>query len=245
VAESDKEALNLYQLIGAPLVAVVQAEAQAAQVSADFIKEIGFERAAPAPSVVAAPGGVAGPAQGAESGAKTEAVQPAESARALQEGGDFGPLKMVQFTHQVRGTDGRTRTHQMDVPVLSLFPIPLLQVKDAEFDFAIRILDHETRGPNLPAGTPSERGSSSELTGFLSRSRVELKGAIARRPVASSNPRTTDMQLHVKIRMEQADMPAGLTKLLAALDHGISSTPVTDATTEPRNGPAIPDATPR
>src|SRR5262245_29108466 len=129
MAESDKEILSLYQLIGAPLMAVVQAEAQAAQASADFIKEIGFERKLPSAAVADKP----------------------EDTRSLQEGGNFRDLTMLQFKHDVRGSDGVVRTHQMNVPVLSLFPIPLLQVKDAEFDFAIRILDHVARGPQLPS----------------------------------------------------------------------------------------------
>ena len=50
VRPTDPEALHLYQLIGAPLLAVIQGEAQAAQVSADFISRIGFEKApTPAP----------------------------------------------------------------------------------------------------------------------------------------------------------------------------------------------------
>lgn len=219
MAESDKEALSLYQLIGAPLMAVVQAEAQAAQASADFIKEVGFERVRP-PSV-ADPG-------------------TSEVIRTLQDGGDIGDLKVVKFKHDVRGTDGVVRTHQMNVPVLSLFPIPLLQVKDAEFDFAIRILDHEARGPQRPPQAQREGNQQADLTDFLSKNRVELKGAIARQPAPSSTQRTTDMQLRVKIRMEQADMPAGLMKLLAVLDQGISSAPAPAAAAAA--APDTPDA---
>ena len=43
VRPTDPEALHLFQLIGAPLLAVIQAEVQAAQVSADFIKRVGFD----------------------------------------------------------------------------------------------------------------------------------------------------------------------------------------------------------
>src|SRR5262249_43715001 len=108
MAQSDKEILNLYQLIGAPLLAVVQAETQAAQVSAQFIKHVGFERR---PSL------------------STDAATNITGDRDLEEGGHFGDLKMVKFRHQVRDGQGRSETRQIDVPALSLFPIPLLQVK--------------------------------------------------------------------------------------------------------------------
>jgi len=224
MAQSDKEVLNLYQLIGAPLLAVVQAEAQAAQVSAQFIRQIGFTQ------------------KPTEAGA-TPSASEIPPHRDLEEGGNFGDLKMIQFRHQVRGADGSSRLHEMNVPVLSLFPIPLLQVKDAEFDFAIRILDHEQRGAQLPAASPAKKAVVDDREEFLSKSRVELKGTIAGRQAPSSLQRSTEMQLNVKIRMEQADMPVGLAKLLAALDQGIASTPAAEGPAGP--GGATPDGTAR
>ena len=197
MAQSDKEALNLYELIGAPLLAVVQAESQAAQVSAQFIKHIGFTQQ------------------------RTSAESSGAGDRDLEQGGHFGDLKMVQFRHQVRDAQGRLETRQLDVPALTLFPIPLLQVKHAEFDFAIRILDHESRGPEHRPDTPVQKTDRLE---FLSKNRVELKGAISQQQTPGQ--RTTAMALNVKIRMEQADMPAGLMKMLSVLDQSVASTPV-------------------
>jgi hypothetical protein len=207
VAQGDKEVLNLYELIGAPLLAVVQAESQAAQVSAQFIKQIGFTQEE-SPS---------------QPGAVTD--------RDLEQGGHFGDLKMVHFRHQARDPQGRLETRQLDVPALSLFPIPLLQVKHAEFDFAIRILDHESRGPEHRPDTPVQKTDRLE---FLSKNRVELKGAISQQQPQIAGQRTTAMALHVKIRMEQADMPAGLMKMLSVLDQSITSTPLA---TPPVTGP--------
>jgi hypothetical protein len=207
MAQSDKEALNLYKLIGAPLLAVVQAEAQAAQVSADFIKEVGFESPPPLPAG-ATPGTVA-------------------SAQSLQDGGPLGNLKIASFGHKVRGIDGVTRDHTVSVPVLSLYPIPLLQIKDAEFDFAIKVLDHVSKGPELPdqAAGPTSQSANPGLKEFLSQNRVELKGAIAREHTPDSTQHSSEMQLKVKIRMQQADIPVGLMKLFNLMDQTIQSAP--------------------
>ena len=216
MGQSDKEVLRLYQLIGAPLLAVVQAEAQAAQVSASFIQDIGFTRVKPSRA----------------SGVEAAAAEATAPIGTVQSGGDIGDLKMLQFNHQVRSTDGIVRTHQMNVPVLSLFPIPLLQVKDAEFDFTIRILDHESRGPQPRTDPTAAAVQDDGLSDFLSMNRVELKGAIGRQAPTSAQ-RTTDVQVNVKIRMEQADVPVGLLKLLTVLDQNVTSLPVPAAAVPP------------
>ena len=94
---TDPEALHLYQLIGAPLLAVIQAEAQAAQVSADFISRIGFDRAEPVAALPAAPPPAAAPPAAPDAsrppGEATEkpAATPPSDATPLQAGGDLGP----------------------------------------------------------------------------------------------------------------------------------------------------------
>jgi len=223
MAQSDKEALNLYQLIGAPLLAVVQAEAQAAQVSADFIQEVGFEGSSTpvnAGTANAIPGNTAPP-----------------PTPPMQKGGPLGNLRIATFGHKVRGTDGVIRDHTMSVPVLSLFPIPLLQIKDAEFDFAIKVLDHVSKGPELANRevAPSDRAPG--LKEFLSQNRVELKGAIAREHTTNSPQQSSEMQLKVKVRMQQADMPLGLLKLFSLMDQMIQSTPTPAAVVPPQQGP--------
>jgi hypothetical protein len=195
--------MHLYELLGAPLVAVIQAEAQAAQTSAEFIRRIGFDSVAlPTP---------------AETGADPSM---------LQEGGQLGQLRMASFVHPISGVDGKVRNHQTQIPVLSLFPLPLLQVKYGEFDFAVRIIEHSTaqaesggdpQGGQAPPGIGDDAASSD----FLSSHRVGMKAAVARQ--TSSEERRTEMQMKIKIRMEQADLPSGITKLLNLMDRSVNS----------------------
>ena len=198
----DPEALYLYQLIGAPLLAVIQAEVQAAQASADFIRRVGFEK---------------------------EPGQPASNdspASPLQDGGDLGPLRIATFRHTRMGPDGRPQDFNVQVPVLSLFPIPLLQVKTADFDFGVRIL---SRAP-LDSQDRQDRDVIT-ATGklkpddFLSPGRVELKGSVTRGGGGSLT--SAEMHMKVKVRMEQADLPAGLLALLNIMGQSVASQPAT------------------
>lgn len=209
----DREALRLYQLIGAPLLAVVQAEAQAAQVSADFIRRVGFEQAAEAAPVV--PGSASGPSG------------PADTTVLLQDGGRLGALKTANFSMSRTAPDGNAVVHDVHIPVLSLFPIPMLQVKDAEFDFAFKIFEHEdsNSASDVSSGESEQdkagNGTGADEDDFLSARRVELKAALAR----SSQQQTSESQIRIKIRMEQADIPSGLIKLLQVMDQGVASVP--------------------
>lgn len=218
----DREALRLYQLIGAPLLAVVQAEAQAAQVSADFIRRIGFESSSEPPQAATNPDRVSG------SGGDSGSLEPAPDANALlQQGGHLGSLKVANFSMNKTGPDGKFVAHDVHIPVLSLFPIPILQVKDAEFDFAFKIFEHEASNPDSDVSNGESKqektanASSVDVDDFLSSKRVELKAGLAR----SGQQQTSESQIRIKIRMEQADIPSGLIKLLQMMDQGVASTP--------------------
>jgi len=236
VRPTDPEALHLFQIIGAPLLAVIQAEAQAAQVSAEFIKRIGFgpAQAGASPSSPAAPG------------------VPADQ-RALQDGDDLGGLRMAEFRIERRDRDGNPQPFIARVPVLSLFPIPLMQVKHADFEFDIRVLsrvplEHQTalmpdavQGPTTgakdggggqqqatdTAGSAEKRDTQARppvSADFLSPDRVELKGFLAPSRGGSESG-SVDANIKVRVRMEQSDLPAGLIQLMKIMDDSVSVAP--------------------
>lgn len=194
----DPEALYLYQLIGAPLLAIIQAEVQAAQASADFIRRVGFD-----------------------TGRK---VVDSQDASSLQDGGELGPLRIAKFSQTRIGADGKPRDVTIQIPVLSLFPIPLLQVKTADFDFGVRIL---SRVPleGQKAEDAKVVGASGKLKpeDFLSPGRVELKGAVSRH--ADSSKTSSEMHMKVRIHMDQADVPAGLLTLLNLMGQSVTTQP--------------------
>lgn len=233
--------MQLYQIIGAPLLAVVQAEVQATQVSAQFIKAVGFKpRSAaggPEPAQPTPPqpeGGKPPETAATPAPAQPEGGKPPETAaapapvkarpeNALQFEGSMGELQMAEFAVNRVDSDGKTHPHVVKVPVLSLFPIPLLQVKHAEFEFDIRILSR------APLESPEEHEQDvhtgrSPSKNFLAPDRVELKGLLA--PSSGKGESTSAMSMKVKIRMEQSDVPAGLMKLLSIMDQNVSATPV-------------------
>jgi hypothetical protein len=132
----------------------------------------------------------------------------------------LGDMKMAKFSVDRADAQGNAVKHDINIPVLSLFPIPMLQVKDAEFNFSVRVL---TRVPLQSSDEPDKSVSHESNKDFLAPERVELKGLLA--PKGAVGERATTMNIDVKIRMEQADMPAGLMKLMTLMDHSANSQP--------------------
>ncbi|EPX64103.1 hypothetical protein D187_005236 [Cystobacter fuscus DSM 2262] len=181
----DDKPLQFYQLIGAPLTALVQAEAQAAQVTAEFIERVGFEPPAEAPSP---PGGGAPMQQ--------------EPRR----------LRMLTFHYERQDKAGQRRSYQVRIPLLSLIPIPAIQIKTAEIELAANI-----RGLQK-AKTRTQVSDTRD--DFLSRERLELKMGMRGGKSASA------LQVKVKMNVEQADIPSGLSRLLHSLDESTLSEPM-------------------
>lgn len=187
-------ALSIYQLMGAPLKALVEAETQAAQATADFIKRIGFE-------------------------------PPAEN----EENDDtqFGKLRMVTFFHEKRGPNGQVRQIKIEVPLLSLVPIPALQIKDAEIDFSVLILDELKvtekseleSAPQRPGDRALAPMNMKDIGGGGLR---QLKGTFGSSQGETSKRNSLEAQMRVKIRMEQSDIPTGLGKLFHIMEQNVT-----------------------
>jgi hypothetical protein len=106
--EPQREVLSLSQLIGAPIHALVDAEAQSAMATARFIRNVGFK--------------------------------PPEDGDL----GDLGDLQMARFKSTRRGEDGEEEDFEVQIPLLTLLPIPALQIQDAELEYYVKVIQTET-----------------------------------------------------------------------------------------------------
>lgn len=211
----EQTALSLYQLLGAPLYALIQAETFAANATVEFIENVGFE----APQADAD---------------KKEATD------------DLGKLRTLTFRQERRDASGQAASYKVEVPLLSMLPIPALQIREADLEFFVKIVDMttqsraarsgrsaeteqpaaETEQPaakaEQPAETPEPPGSRLlPLPGYL-----DMKAMLGRgQPNAPRSPESAfDMQVYIKIKLAQADPPAGLSRVFNLLEQGVSST---------------------
>ncbi len=130
---------------------------------------------------------------------------------------DFGAIRMVYFKMQRTDSDGEPQTVTIQVPLLSLVPIPAIQVKEAVIDFSVSIHDTQTiKGQEVSSG-----GNQ-----FLAKRKVKLFGAVSRRKrKATKDTETiTETDMNVKVTLQQADFTIGVMRLFDLLEQNITET---------------------
>jgi hypothetical protein len=199
--EVSVRALKLHELLGATLVAVVQADALAAKATLEYIETVGFAEA-------------------------TES----ETENSEAEAG--GRLRMASFRYKKLDANNDVAEFVAEVPILSLVPIPALQIKDATLSFAVKIDDitKTTDGPT-PTPTPTSAvATAASGVGTTTPMRLldELRPTatqLVARPAASSGAKSQEVRsthhLELKVTMAQADIPVGMEKIFDLLDQAI------------------------
>ncbi|MCT7979824.1 DUF2589 domain-containing protein [Laspinema olomoucense] len=197
--------INVGDLLAAPLIATIQADFGAAQKFVEFITEYGFEKGEP------------------PSGDDPDEI-PDEAKSSL------GQLRMLKFWYN--RYNPRKKQYEeiyISIPVLSLIPLPLLQVNEAEFDFNIRIFAE-------PVVSPSPQAQSGALTGAerkqleegkAANSNYEFKAMLAPTSGQKSDDKspTMDANMRIKIQMRQADLPGGIASMMTLFKESTSVTP--------------------
>jgi hypothetical protein len=292
--------IDFQSMIGGPLGAIVDAQAQAAFSTVDFVKSVGFtpdtvdeatgavtpgtpvyvtfkypKMVAPYQAAVTGritainvTSGGSGYASGAEviisglgSGATATATvneSGAVTAIAVTNGGSGYD---ESTTVMIGGGEGLTATvetedvdavpavfdeMQLEVPILTMMPIPFIRVEEGEIDFHAKItsMEYARVGSQFKASSSFSKSSSFSgqtsggtglITSLFAKSSAKAKySSSVNFKVNASYQRTTHQgskvdktyQLGVKVKVTQDEIPAGMEKLLGILEDAIVAQPV-------------------
>ncbi len=190
---SEVQSMPFHQLIGAPLLALIQGQAQAAQATAEFIERVGLQS---------------------------------------KEGSAAEQIRMLSFGYQKPDAEGNMRSFRVEIPLLSLVPIPAIQIKESELDFYVKVNDFKI----LKSATSlsSEKANGED---WLAQEQAEFRTSIASGP-GSGATSNTSMLMRVTMRVEQAAIPPGVTELFRRFEQSIRSiedtpSPQVEETEEP------------
>ncbi len=140
---------------------------------------------------------------------------------------ELGPVRMVFFTMERLNANGDKETVSIQVPLLSLVPIPAIQVKEAVIDFSVRIHEIEKVKGKVPVTSGSSSGVSAPVK-FLAHRKHHLYGTVMKRrnpvttPVDKNTKTETNVDMNVKITLGQADYPIGVQRLFDLLEQNIT-----------------------
>lgn len=217
--------IDFESMLGGPLVAVVNAQAQAAMSTVKFIKEAGFKRAegdSPNAQITNDPIYVTFKYPKEVS----PYVAPAEETR-----DDDGNIVTEARDEQAAVWDEM----QLSVPILTMLPIPFIRIEETTIDFNAKINSIESR--------ETERdfkiGSSAEARASWGWAAAKLNVSSSyqsKTRTGTETKRTYSMAVH--IRAVQDEMPAGMERLLGILENAIASQPTAAPAPEQAQAPA-------
>ena len=129
-----------------------------------------------------------------------------------KEGDDWGELKTVTF--QYSNDKGKK---EVSVPLLSLFPIPMLKIKDAEIDFDLKI-------------SSIKKEYISSMVKKESIKKVVIRGAIAPSSRLSQQKLSSGTaQISVKVNLVEEDLTPGLNNFYNLMAGAVTTTEVVDS----------------
>ena len=137
--------------------------------------------------------------------------------------GKVGNLRSLEFTYSTSDNDGR-HVHRVRIPLLTLVPLPLLQVQEADFEFDIQIIDAVSADKNATFSLKTPESDTAEANNEVAEG-VKLRVAMAASNIEKSDGvksrqgLTANMKVNVKMR--QADMPGGVSNLLGLITNNL------------------------
>jgi hypothetical protein len=209
--------LDFESMLGGPLVAVVNAQAQSAMATVNFIKEVGFKK----------------PANEQDAGGDTSTDEPIYVTFTYpKEISPYIPAVPAVAADPVAGTPAVAAVpavpavyedQELKVPILTMLPIPFIRIDLTTIDFNAKInsVEYRKTDTNLKIDAELEAKAgwlwgSAKLKVSTSFQRTTQQG--------STVDRTYSMSVH--IRAVQDEMPAGMERVLGILEGAITSKPV-------------------
>lgn len=126
--------------------------------------------------------------------------------------GEVGNLRKLQLKYKCMDS-GVMKEQKVSIPLLTLVPLPLLQVKEADFDFDIQIIDAISADRNATFSLTNKQDEEAETNDGV-KLRVTMAPSSGTVEERSSRNRNLTANMKVKVKMQQADMPGGLSNLL-------------------------------
>ncbi|MEE8639571.1 MAG: DUF2589 domain-containing protein [bacterium] len=204
--------IDFESMIGGPLVAVINAQAQAAISTVNFIKEVGFKKLSTEE----------------EAGGDTSTEEPIYvTFKYPKELSPYQPAVPADpsATPPVTGSAAVPAVYEdqeLKVPILTILPIPFIRIDLTTIDFNAKITSVEYRKTDtrlkVNASLEAKAGwfwGSAKLKVSTSYQRTTQQG--------NTVNRTYSLAIHVKA--VQDEMPAGMEKMLSILEGAITSTP--------------------
>ena len=212
--------IDFESMIGGPLIAVVNAQAQAALSSVNFIKSVGFKA------------GTSGDPEAQDTGEPIyvtfkypKEVAPYQPAvEAVPADGDTPAVPAKD------AVPAKIQEMKLEVPILTLLPIPFIRIDETTIDFNAKINTMEYK--KIDTSFKIDASLEAKARWGWGSAKLKVSTSYQRNTQQGSKvDRTYSMNVHVKA--VQDEMPAGMEKVLGILEDAMRSQPTSIAAPTP------------
>lgn len=144
----------------------------------------------------------------------------------LSGGGGSGAAISATFVAARPASEAQFQTMKLEVPILTMLPIPFIRVEETTIDFNAKINSVEEARTDTTTKVDATLDAKVKYPPLFSVATVNLKVSASHQKNSSSGykvDRTYSMAVH--IRAVQDEMPAGMEKILGILEDSIRSQP--------------------
>lgn len=189
--------INFGSIIGGSLNAIVEAQSQSAHTTVDFIKKVGFQ-----------PG--------------NEKAPPDPVYVSFRYDKEISPYKPATETEPEKAAECRKMV--LEVPILTMMPIPFIRLEEATIDFNVKINSVTTTASSDTTDWNASTEANAGYNGFCFKANVKLNASFSNKKTRSNSDEVKrDYSLAIHIKVVQDDIPAGMTRLLDILDEATVS----------------------
>lgn len=134
-----------------------------------------------------------------------------------------GAVLAIQWQTKVDAVDAKYQDMKIEVPILTMLPIPFIRIEEATIDFNAKINSMETRSESTDTAISGNLQVRQRWPGGAAQ--LSVSASYQKKTASGSTvERTYSMQIHV--RASQDEMPAGMEKLLSLLEGAMKATPL-------------------
>ena len=201
--------LPFYNIIGGPLEAAIKAQAMSANTTVDFIKAVGFKPVT----------------KNGQIDADLD-----DSDIIGDKNSEIGDVRYVKFSYKKQNLDGTFAAGHLEIPILSIVPIPMLRIEEMTIDFSVKITESEQNDHGSESAskrnqsTSSKKGVSYSTRNFRFWNRSTFRASLTQQSKNKSQSLSklnTDTAIDVHVRAVGDELPAGMSKILGILEANI------------------------
>lgn len=145
--------------------------------------------------------------------------------------GSWGSVRTLTFTYSQQDINGSAQTATLNVPVLTVVPIPHLRIDEMTIDFMVKITEEYKNSREGSSEAKFDTSATGSFKPWWGQANANFNASLSAKHSSSHSSSSrfqTEATMNVHVRAVQDSMPGGLQRMLTILENavvGVTPTP--------------------